>query len=44
MAQKGRLDDAVTHLLEAVRLKPDYEQAKRNLSIVLGTQGKRGRD
>jgi tetratricopeptide (TPR) repeat protein len=31
LAQQGRRDEAVAHLKEALRLKPGYEQARKQL-------------
>jgi tetratricopeptide (TPR) repeat protein len=35
LGQKGRWDEAITQFQEAVRLKPDYDEAKHNLSSAL---------
>jgi TPR repeat len=32
----GRLPEAIGHFNEAVRLRPDYEDARYNLSLALG--------
>ena len=41
--QLGRLDEAVSHYREAVRLKPDFAEAFTNLSHVLAAAGPAGR-
>ncbi|HYA15430.1 MAG TPA: tetratricopeptide repeat protein [Syntrophales bacterium] len=43
LAQKGRADEAIDHLRKAVQLQPDYEEAKRNLDIMLNIKGSSGR-
>ncbi|MFC1516182.1 tetratricopeptide repeat protein [Thermodesulfobacteriota bacterium] len=40
LARKGRLDEAVHHFYEALRIKPDYGKAHNNLGLVLYRQGK----
>jgi Flp pilus assembly protein TadD len=40
LAQKGRTDEAISHLRKALQLQPDYEEAKRNLKVLLEMQGK----
>jgi Tfp pilus assembly protein PilF len=34
LRQQGRLDEAMTHIRTALRLKPDYQDAQRNLRIL----------
>ena len=38
--QAGRFDEARTHLEEALRLRPDYAEARTNLGSVLQAQGR----
>jgi Flp pilus assembly protein TadD len=40
LAQKGKTDEAISHLRKALQLQPDYEEAKRNLKALLEMQGK----
>jgi Flp pilus assembly protein TadD len=40
LAQKGKTDEAISHLRKALQLQPDYEEAKRNLKVLLEMQGK----
>jgi Flp pilus assembly protein TadD len=40
LGQRGRLSEAVPHFQEALRLKPDFENAKVNLTRVLAALGK----
>jgi tetratricopeptide (TPR) repeat protein len=40
LAAQGKLDQAVAHYAEALRLKPDYAKAHNNLGIALAAQGK----
>jgi Flp pilus assembly protein TadD len=40
LAAKGRLDEAVTHLAEALRIRPDFEEAHYNMGNILAQQGK----
>jgi tetratricopeptide (TPR) repeat protein len=35
LGQKGIWDEAITQFQEAIRLKPDYDEAKNNLSSAL---------
>ncbi|MDP2644706.1 MAG: tetratricopeptide repeat protein [Desulfobacterales bacterium] len=37
---EGKLEAAVVHYLEAIRLKPDYDRAYNNLGVVFELQGK----
>jgi len=41
LAKSGRIDEGLSHLQEAVRLQPDYAEAKRNLEIVQGIKSGR---
>jgi Tfp pilus assembly protein PilF len=34
-ARQGKLDEAIVHFREALRLRPSYEQAQLNLQIAL---------
>ena len=38
--QKGHADEAIPHLQETIRLKPDYALAHYNLGVALGHQGR----
>jgi tetratricopeptide (TPR) repeat protein len=38
--RQGKLDDAIAHYSEALRIKPDYANARRNLSLALQQAGK----
>ncbi len=40
LAAEGRLDEAVRHYSEAVRIHPGYAEAHNNLGLALATQGK----
>jgi tetratricopeptide (TPR) repeat protein len=40
LGRQGKLVEAVAHLTQALRLKPDYADAHNNLGIVLAMQGK----
>ncbi len=40
LAAQGKLDQAVAHYAEALRLNPDYVEAHYNLGIALAAQGK----
>jgi len=40
LASEGRLDDAIDHYLEALRIKPDCVEARNNLSLALSKQGR----
>jgi len=40
LRQQGRLDEAVAHFTEAVRIKPGSPEAHRNLRLALSDQGK----
>jgi len=35
LSLKGRLDEAIYHFSEAIRIKPDYEDAHNNLGVIL---------
>ena len=37
---EGRLDEAISHYYEAIRIKPDYAEAHDNLGITLQKQGR----
>jgi len=37
--RKGRIDEAIRHYQEAIRLKPDYADAHNNLGVVLYKKG-----
>lgn len=37
--QKGKLEDAVTHYLEAIRIAPNFATAHSNLGVALAQQG-----
>jgi len=39
LAQKDRLDEAISHFQEAIRLKPDLAEAYNNLGNALGRKG-----
>jgi len=39
LAGAGRDDEAIADYLEAVRLKPDYSDARNNLGVLLATRG-----
>ena len=39
LLRQGKRDDAVAHLTEAVRLKPDYADAHAQLSALTGRAG-----
>ena len=40
LAEQGKLDEAIVHYYEAIRLKPDYVKAHNNLGVALDQQGK----
>jgi protein O-mannosyl-transferase len=40
LAKQGRLEEAIVHYVEAVRLKPDYAEAHNNLGFVLAEKGR----
>ena len=40
LARKGKIEDAVVHFREALRIKPDFVGARNNLRKVLKLQGK----
>jgi tetratricopeptide (TPR) repeat protein len=40
LAGQGKLKEAVSHYLEALRIKPDYVKSHNNLGTVLARQGK----
>jgi len=40
LARQGRLDDAIVHFSESVRLEPNYSQARANLELALQEAGK----
>jgi Flp pilus assembly protein TadD len=35
LARQGKINEAIAHFSEAVRLKPDYMQARANLQFAL---------
>jgi len=37
---KGQIDEALGHYREAVRLKPDYAEARKNLDLALASQAR----
>lgn len=39
----GRRDEAISHLREELRIKPDYAQARSNLEVLLKKQAAGGR-
>jgi tetratricopeptide (TPR) repeat protein len=39
LKERGRIEEAIVHLREALRLKPDYAQAHNNLGNALSDQG-----
>ena len=39
LVQKGRVDEAFPHFLDAVRLKPDYAEAHNNIGLTLVLRG-----
>jgi len=41
LAAQGKLDQAVSHYAEALRLNPDYAEAQNSLGLALTAQGKR---
>ena len=40
LADQGRHEEAVSHFVEAVRIKPEFVEAHNNLGVVLAGQGK----
>jgi protein O-mannosyl-transferase len=40
LADQGKLDDAISHYSEALRIKPNYADAHNNLGVALSDQGK----
>ncbi len=42
LAGQGKVDEAITKYLEALRFKPDYPDAHHNLALALAGQGKLG--
>ena len=36
LARAGRIDEAIAHFSEALRLKPDFEAARRDLQVAEG--------
>ena len=40
LGQRGRFDEAITHLQQALKIKPDYAEAHNNLGNALAGQGK----
>jgi Flp pilus assembly protein TadD len=40
LASMGRIDEAITHFSEAVRLMPESEEARRNLEYATSLQSK----
>ena len=41
LADQGKLDEAIAHYSEALRIKPDYTKAQDNLDLALVRRGKR---
>ena len=41
LASEGKLDEAQSHFVEAIRLKPDYADTYTNLGLVLMIQGRK---
>jgi tetratricopeptide (TPR) repeat protein len=39
LMESGRLNEAVSHISEALRIKPDYAEAHNNLGVALGEGG-----
>jgi tetratricopeptide (TPR) repeat protein len=42
LAKQGRLDDAIEHYFEALRIKPGYAEAHNNLGLALADKGRAG--
>ena len=40
LVRQGKMDQAVAHYAEALRLKPDFAEAHNNLGLALAAQGK----
>jgi len=40
LQNQGRIDEAIEHYSEALRIKPDYEKAHNNLGVTLQDQGR----
>ncbi len=40
LADQGRLDEAIAHFSEALRIEPDYADAHNNLGVALADEGK----
>jgi tetratricopeptide (TPR) repeat protein len=40
LAGEGKLDEAITHLSEALRIRPDFAEAHYNMGNILAQQGK----
>ena len=40
LGQRGRFDEAIAHLQQALEIKPDYAEAHNNLGMALAGQGK----
>jgi protein O-mannosyl-transferase len=40
LADQGKLDEAIAHYSEALRIKPDYATARNNLGLALADEGK----
>lgn len=40
LAQQGRIDEAIAHYSEAIRIMPDFALSHDNLGILLGKQGR----
>ena len=40
LADQGKLDEAIVHYSEALRIKPDSAKAHNNLGVALADQGK----
>ena len=43
LADQGKLDEAIAHYCEALRIKPDYANAHNNLGVALADRGKTDR-
>jgi tetratricopeptide (TPR) repeat protein len=39
LALMGRLEEAIAHYSEALRIKPDYVAARKNLELMLQIKG-----
>jgi tetratricopeptide (TPR) repeat protein len=40
LVRQGRLDEAIIHYTEALRIKPDFADAHYNFGVALAQQGK----